>query len=233
MEIVMRNLIIPLALAGAFSLWVTPAIAHEMEEQIQPPAETQAQTGSLPEKGEKKPVVKSRKESFINQWDGNISLYLGGQAMQDSGWKNNDEDVLVAGGLALDFGHRDWPINLYLGAYNASYGKGGDMHNERFSLSTAEFGPRYYFTKTGSVRPYISGGVAVLSANRTWDQDRRKETENVGDTVGGFANAGIMFKLGKYVNLGLDVTAVGAGKLEYDKSGSYVRFGLTLGGGLH
>jgi len=220
----MKSFIFPLALAGAISLCLSPALAHEIEEPAQPPAQSTPQPAAGPTQPE------SWKSQIPEKWFGNFNVVLGAQAMQNSGWNDDDKGTLVATGFDADFGKVEWPVNIYIGSHSA-IPKNQRMNNESYTMTTLKFGPRYYLEKKGRARPYVTAGLVMVESVRSWDEGMYMKASQSEGTLGAFANAGVIFKLGRFFHIGLDITMVSSGKLNGKSDSNHLRAGIVLGAG--
>ncbi|MDH5637776.1 MAG: porin family protein [Nitrospinota bacterium] len=220
----MRNSILPLAMAGAISLCLSPAMAHVIEEPVQPPTQGTSRPEATPTQSE------NRTSQIVAKWFGNFNGILGAQTMQNSGWKDDDKGTLVATGFDMDLGKAEWPVNLYIGSHTG-IPKDQRMDSENYNLTTFKFGPRYYLEKKGGIRPYLTAGVAMVESVRSWNEGMHRSSSQSEETFGVFANAGVIFKLGRFFHIGLDITVVNSGKLDGNSDSNHLRAGVVLGAG--
>jgi len=222
----MKNYILSLGLICGIPIFPSPALSHEMEEPPQPPAAAMDTHGhdKTVKTGEAKTPVKEK-------WFGNFSGIIGAQTMQNSGWKDDEMDSQLSTGFDADFGKVEWPVNLYFGSHSGTRLENRDTNVEDLSVNTLKFGPRYYVTKKGNTRPYITAGVALVSTSHRRDRAVHMDASESEETMGMFANAGVIFKLGRFFHFGLDVTLVNSGRLDGKNDSNHIRTGIVLGAG--
>lgn len=136
------------------------------------------------------------------QAGGNLNLLAGQKSLAEEDWAPVDEhgsrgvmfDYTPAGaavGLALDYLESDDSAPVY----------GVDT-----SLETAEthLGLRWYSTDAQPLRFYLGGGVALIKARLTLDDNGARERDESED-FGLWMNAGAVYALGRHLNVGADV----------------------------
>lgn len=213
---------------------VSFTMAHEIDSEEPKKAQDTSEAQETKDERHVHPSPGQMSEKLTQvpeKWFANVNLILGVQKMQSSDWKDSNADEMGATGFDIDFGNVNWPVNLYLGSGTGTAGSIKSNFVDTYSISTNKIGPRYYFSRKGSTRPYVTAGLALLEAKKNYLSGMYSESVTTDDTTGVFANAGVLFKLGRYVNLGLDITAVVAEGLDGNDDSNYVRAGLVLGFG--
>jgi hypothetical protein len=159
---------------------------------------------------------------------GEINLFYGQKDLEDD-WSPLESQQAV--GFQLTFGH-EWPVAVaidYLkssddGTYNY-YGYSYKIEAETLELDA---GVRYLFRKDKTVVPYLGGGLAYI------DGELKVEGYKFSDSAVGFWIAGgVNFRIGKFVNLGVDLRSSSAEiqpselPIEIDAGG--LSYGVLLG----
>ena len=107
-------------------------------------------------------------------WTGNVSGYVGYKSVDDKDWPELDSQGSV--GVISDFGKQSWPVSIA-----ADLLFDGTVHESGVNEDTGgtmeiHLGARKIFTlQNSSFRPYVGGGVALVSA--------MLENENAGVAV--------------------------------------------------
>jgi len=138
-------------------------------------------------------------------WTGNVNFTLGVKALDDDDWEPVEDQVEL--GINVDFGRIEWPINIAI----AIVGSRAEEHaviqgiNVDADGSTGElrFGVRKIWQPTQTMRPFLGGGLALISA----ELDGRALGLSVNDDDTGFGiwiNGGVYWTLGNSFNLGLE-----------------------------
>jgi len=132
---------------------------------------------------------------------GNINVFLGTKALDEDDW-SPAEDQREWG---IDFDSRllSMPVNFVL-SLRSSEGDGVDpsVGPETFTGRTAEYGlgVRKVFEELPIVRPYLGGGLALVTYEGVIPDLNLIDTEAA---VGLWVDGGFYFTLAKHLNLGI------------------------------
>jgi hypothetical protein len=174
----------------------------------------------------------------------NINFLLGGKGLEEDDWGESaigvDAESQVAFGIETTFGGREWPVAIALDSV-------GSMHYEDLLVvspvpATVElvqgtqefdFGVRKIW-KPGAVRPFVGGGLGLMSARQEVYSGLGVLTLKDDDTTLGFwVNGGVFWRLGPKFNIGVDLR-LSSGTVELfgqDVHTGGATFGLILGWG--
>jgi hypothetical protein len=165
---------------------------------------------------------------------GNISFTFAGRVFEDSDtWAPVDEQFALGG--RFDFAVPSWPVNWSFGLYTSSRDKNVSnntnlMTGIELSVFEASTGVVKYWGKTA--RPYLGGGFSLMNIDTkgiAGDLSQRVDDT----TLGAYIEGGILFRVGKLFQVGVDARALYADTefLQVDTSASYYQVGLLLGWG--
>ncbi|MEW6324309.1 MAG: outer membrane beta-barrel protein [Nitrospirota bacterium] len=155
-----------------------------------------------------------------DSWSGNVNLFLGGKFLDEDDWAPADDQFEI--GLLFDIQPPGVPISLAADfLFGFSDGLGLDVEIHEYDL-----GIRKIFDQNPQFRPYIGGGLAIVSA----------EISGFGasiddDGFGGWIGGGFFTTIQEHFNIGVDMrfsTAdVTLGGFDFDAGGFHV--GLITG----
>jgi len=163
---------------------------------------------------------------------GNANFVLGARGLDEDFW-SPDEDQGVLG-VTVDFGRRGWPIHLAAG----TAASGAEEHvsgGGKFSVGIGElsFGVLKVWEPQGwTLRPYVGGGLAIVSASAELKDGSRVEDDDT--SAGVYAQGGVFWRIGPKFNIGLDLRVMGGTDITlFGASGDadYGQAGLVLGWG--
>lgn len=148
-------------------------------------------------------------------WTGNVSGYLGHKSVDDKDWPDLDSQGSV--GVISDFGKRSWPVSIAADLLFAGTVHESGVNEDTGGTMEIHLGARKIFTlENSSFRPYVGGGVALVSA--------MLENENAGvkvddddSTVGAWVGAGTYYAVTPSFNIGVDVRYSKAEVTLFDK----------------
>jgi opacity protein-like surface antigen len=167
--------------------------------------------------------------SHAQLWTGNVNALLGRKTLEAEDWKPVDKHVEL--GMLLDFKRDTWPVSV---AIDFSWSDDGALEDNPFTgpadadgeTTEVNLGVRKIWDHYARARPYIGGGVALISADifvrvlgvRVSDSD---------DGQGFWAAGGLFWTLGDHFNVGLDVRYSQADitlfEVDADAGGTHVR----------
>lgn len=161
---------------------------------------------------------------YAADWEGNASLLFGSKKF-DKEWQSHDSQG--SGGIITDFKKTDWPVSIAVDIIGSNEDqKKGDLVES--SVAEFDIGIRKIWEFDSlPVRPYLGGGVALISAEQRRINDQKQED----DVIGGWVGAGAYWDITDRLNLGADVR-YSRGKVDlYNESyqAGGVTAGLTLG----
>ena len=162
-------------------------------------------------------------------WTGNVSGYVGHKSVDDKDWPNLDSQASV--GVISDFGKRSWPVSIAADLLFAGTVHESGVNEDTGGTMEIHLGARKIFTlENSSFRPYVGGGVALVSA--------MLENENAGvkvddddTTVGAWVGAGTYYAVTSSFNIGVDVRYSKAEVTIFDKEreAGGLNAGITAG----
>jgi len=140
--------------------------------------------------------------AHANEYTGNVNFFLGQKSLESDDWAPIDDQGEF--GVLVDFKQNDWPVSIAIDLLVSA-----DTTTEfgvEFTAITSELngGVRKIWDISGSsVRPYIGGGLALISADlEASDFTTVSDDDN---SIGIWLNAGIYWTLGQSFNLGFDL----------------------------
>jgi len=137
-----------------------------------------------------------------SEYTGNVNFFLGQKSLDSEDWSPVEDQAAFA--VLVDFKQQSWPVSIaldFLGSYEESTEFG-----VKFEGMTSEFnaGIRKIWTTPGSsIRPYIGGGLAFISAEAEGTSFFTVSDDD--NAVGIWLNGGIYWTLGQSFNIGLDL----------------------------
>ncbi|MGD8375070.1 MAG: hypothetical protein PVF68_02940 [Acidobacteriota bacterium] len=164
---------------------------------------------------------------------GNLNFVFAGRAYEDNDtW--DPVDTQFAWGVDFDFGLPHWPVNWAFQFNGASQDKNIAVGSVLvpYELQVLEFstGVVKYWGKV--TRPYIGGGISLVNVDTT-SLVTAPGTSVDDTTIGGYVDLGIIWRIGKLFNIGVDIRGMYA-DVELntnDTSATYGQAGLVLGWG--
>jgi len=145
--------------------------------------------------------------SATDDWTGNLNFSVGGKVLDKGDWEPVDEQAEL--GINVDFRSRSWPISIAVGL-RASTDEEDDVVVQGVILdsegSTKELrvGLCKIWEPTTSMRPFLGGGLAAISAEIERSALGLTERDHDAGT-GLWLNGGIYWTFGAGVNLGFEV----------------------------
>ena len=169
---------------------------------------------------------------------GNLNVLLGFKAMESNDW--DPVNAQAEGGLMLDFKAEDWPVSIaldFLGSYAGETGTfivpGQGLVTGNWDGTTAEFngGIRKYWSEASTMRPYIGGGLAFISAALEAQTGIFNYVRDDDYGIGLWFSGGVVWTLGGNFNIGFDVrlTAAEVTVFEQTRKAGGFHSGLILG----
>lgn len=138
-----------------------------------------------------------------SDWTGNVGGSIGSKNLDDDDWPSLDSMGSV--GFLVDIKKQGWPVSItYDLIASGDTHKRGDTKDEAYTLEN-HFGIRKTFELTDSdMRPYIGGGVTVISA------EIKSKTAGVSnkdddDATGYWLGAGWYVGVSDNIDIGFDV----------------------------
>lgn len=133
------------------------------------------------------------------EWTGDVNFVLGQKMLKTEDWDPvEDQGALAA---EVSWGKRVWPISIatdLLGSNETTTVAGVD-----FEGTTSELGLGIRkIWQSGKFHVYIGGGLAQIYAKAKVSVTGFS-AEDTGDGTGGWAGAGVFWRLGRRFNLGL------------------------------
>jgi hypothetical protein len=144
-------------------------------------------------------------------------------------------DTHYAFGGTVDFGESGWPIHIALGLHGSSGVKeydSGSVDDLTMGVGELSFGIAKVWETKGRARPFVSGGLSFVSASLEVDSVSGGTLDEDDDSIGGWIEGGIYWRLMPHFNLGLhgrilagsDITLLGV-----EGDADYFQFGPMIG----
>jgi opacity protein-like surface antigen len=166
---------------------------------------------------------------------GDVNFTYGSRTLQDDVWDPIEDQS--ASSVMLDFGEKDWPVNLAIG-YSHS-GDDGTLSNSPIfgainvdgNIDEWSLGAKKVFTLKNPVRPYVGGGLTRVNVDARVESSIGDSKDN-DSTTGAYLEGGVYYQFRKGLNLGVhgrltestDVTL-----FDQDTSAEYHELGVLLG----
>lgn len=170
--------------------------------------------------------------SAAASWNGDLNLLAGGKRLNESDWEPTHRHGEL--GLQTNWNNTEWPVSLaadflFSGSSREPINRGGFTEQDA-RTSEMDLGVRKIWRTESKARPYIGGGLAVMSA----EIERRNaffSVEDHDDAVGLWLGGGIYWTLTRALNLGLDAKLSGARVRLFgaDRNAGGLHLGLLLG----
>lgn len=142
-------------------------------------------------------------DTQADAWTGNVSGYLGHKSVDDNDWPNLDSQGSI--GVISDFGKQSWPVSIAADLIFAGTAHESGVNKDTGGTAEVHLGARKIFTlENSSFRPYVGGGVALISAVLENENAGVKVDDNE-STVGAWVGVGTYYAVTPSFNIGLDV----------------------------
>lgn len=162
-------------------------------------------------------------------WTGNVSGYVGHKSVDDKDWPNLDSQGSV--GVISDFGKRNWPVSIAADLLFAGTVHESGVNEDTGGTMEIHLGARKIFTlENSSFRPYVGGGVALVSAMLE-NENAGVKVEDDDTAIGAWVGAGTYYAVTPSFNLGIDVRYSKAEVTIFDKEreAGGLNAGITAG----
>lgn len=172
--------------------------------------------------------------THAQEWTGNVNALLGAKALDKEDWEPVEDHTEF--GILIDFKKETWPVSIAIDLLQSEaddtmvdplFGLVASGNGETTELN---FGVRKIWDQNAKARPYIGGGLALISAEASAQVFGISVSED-DDAEGLWINGGVYWTLGESFNIGLDlrysqaeVTLVG-----FDAEAGGAHAGLVLG----
>jgi hypothetical protein len=169
--------------------------------------------------------------------EGNANFLLGMRQLDEDTWDPLDQQGVF--GVTVDFGGADWPIHLETGFYGSSDKEDvfddtilveGDL---KVDVVEVFFGVNKTWDSSGSIRPFVGGGLASAGASIEVDTPFG-DVDDDDSSLGAYAHGGVFWRLGQRFNIGFDarfLTGTDLTVFDEDVDVDYLQAGLVLGFG--
>lgn len=136
-------------------------------------------------------------------WTGNVGGSVGSKQMDDQDWGALDSHGSI--GFMLDVKKKPWPVSLtYDLILSGQVEESGSVKDEAYSLEH-HFGVRKTFEfESSSVRPYIGGGLALVSAGIK-NTTATSSVDDDDSAVGAWVGTGMLVGITDGFDIGFDV----------------------------
>ncbi len=166
-------------------------------------------------------------------WSGNVNFLLGAKALDKDDWEPAEEQSEF--GVEIDFKNQNWPFSIAIDILGA-VGEGNEYSwafgNMNFESTTSEIniGIKKIWDKSPIVRPFLGGGLSIMTAEADVTVLGIKVTDD--DNATGFwFGGGVYWTISNHFNIGLEGKYSTAEVTLYDVDGEAGggHFGLLLG----
>jgi len=164
---------------------------------------------------------------------GNANFLLGQRNMNDKDtFKQDGLDLSspTSFGADIDFGGKDWPVNLVAGLHvSAEQDTDAAGFDVTVAIADVAFGVNWTIVKDGKVRPYLGAGLSSVGVAVDDDVD-----DDADQSLGYWAHGGVLFRLGSRLNIGLDARILRGTDLtvfDTDFDADYEQYSAFLGFG--
>ncbi|MCK4786753.1 MAG: hypothetical protein KAV87_23545 [Desulfobacteraceae bacterium] len=152
----------------------------------------------------------SGSNSNPGDWTGNINVFLGMKYLDEGDWAPI-EDKLESG-ITVDFKQQGWPVSIAIGyllssddSFGLYYFPGiGTITNVQGETTELSIGVRKIWDHSPVVRPFIGGGIALISAElEAWPFANTVSDHD--DAIGIWIGGGVYWTLAGHFNLGFNL----------------------------
>lgn len=146
--------------------------------------------------------------SNAQEWTGNVQVLAGTKALDKEDWGPLEDQEEF--GILVDFKKEGWPVSVAIDILRSEESStvveplSGLAVDATGETTEVDLGVRKIWDRNGKARPYIGGGLALISA----DLSARAfgiEVSNSGDAEGLWLDAGVYWTLRESFNIGLDL----------------------------
>jgi opacity protein-like surface antigen len=149
--------------------------------------------------------------AVCGDWTGDVNLFMGAKQLDEDDWEPVDEHDEY--GIMLDFRHKSWPVSIAIDflsssdeetvyAYISGYGTlPFDVEGKTRELN---LGIRKIWDRLTPFRPYIGGGLAMVSAEAKGSVFGYSVSDD-DNAIGFWFGGGFYLTLSEHFNLGLDI----------------------------
>lgn len=142
---------------------------------------------------------------------GNLNFFLGSKTLEKDDWAPLDEQGEI--GIKVDFKKKDWPLSIAIdlmssAAMEDNYfyipGYGTSYYELEGYTSELGLGVRKIWDGSPSIRPFIGGGVAIISG----EIEARTGFVSISDSdssMGLWIEWGVYWAVTEHLNLGFDM----------------------------
>ena len=162
-------------------------------------------------------------------WTGNVSGYLGHKSVDDKDWPDLDSQGSV--GVISDFGKRSWPVSIAADLLFAGTVHESGVNEDTGGTMEIHLGARKIFKlENSSFRPYLGGGVALVSAMLE-NKNAGVKVDDDDSAIGAWVGAGTYYAVTPSFNIGVDVRYSKAEVTLFDKEreAGGLHAGITAG----
>jgi opacity protein-like surface antigen len=166
---------------------------------------------------------------LAGDWSGNVNAFLGVKMLDKDDWEPLEEQSEV--GILFDIGKNGWPVNILIESmYSTQDEDAGPGTENEVTTIEAIIGVRKIWAPNSTIRPFIGGGLCVVTGFASTEQEYVEITENasgIGFSIGG----GVYWTIAQHFNLGLDArySSAEATFNDIDSAIGGVHSGLILG----
>ena len=155
-------------------------------------------------------LAMSQSSSNPTDWTGNVNIFLGSKMLDEDDWAPVDQHFEA--GVLIDFKQKSWPISIALDFLSSSDKEdvsfavlnfGTFNFNLEGNTTEINLGVRKIWDNPTMVRPFIGGGLAVISAEVKGTALGLSVSDD--DTgVGVWLEGGAYVTLGQHFNIGAE-----------------------------
>ncbi len=151
--------------------------------------------------------------SDMKGWTGNVNAFAGVKSLDGDDWGPLGEQA--ATGIDADFRRPDWPLSCVVGYSYSFDGDTVDGIDVEGSTSELYVGARKIFDVSPGVRPFVGGGIALVSAEYE-DAVRGIKVSDDDSAAGLWLGGGIYYRVARNFNIGLSLRYTRAEVTLYD-----------------
>lgn len=170
--------------------------------------------------------------------NGNLNFTSGSRTLDDDDFWEPVEDQSDYG-MTVDFGEKDWPVNIAVGYYQSSndgtlttFPILGDVDVEG-TVREWSLGAHKVWTLRNPARPFLGGGLTFVETEAEVDSVLG-DSDDQDSSNGVYLEGGVFFRLAEVLNLGLHARLTeGTDITLFDGDGDadYYQVGLLFGFG--
>lgn len=140
------------------------------------------------------------------EWTGNVNVLLGQKSLEEDDWKPLEKQLEFA--VEGDFKEKSWPVSITIGIVGTADKETITLYSYDIEMegttSEINLGIKKIFDNSGIIRPFIGGGLSLISAEiKATAEGVSVSTDDTG--TGFWLSGGVYWTFDNHFNLGAEV----------------------------